>query len=207
VVVLVAILGGVFAIISSSGSGKKSGTTVAAGTLGPENIPFESGTPLAEPSSSVTGQTLNGIECGSTEQLAYHIHSRLTIYVDGVLKPVPAGIGIVKPVTQGSGAQAFTGAGQGGCYYWLHTHAQDGILHVESPTSKLYPLSDAFALWGLPLSSTEVGPAKGTVIAYVNGKKFAGDPQTITLQSHEDIQLDVGKDVAPVTIDWSKSSL
>lgn len=205
-VALVLVLGGVLAIISS-GSGKKTGTTVAAGTLGPEKIPYESGTPLAEPSSSVTGQTLNGVVCGSTEELAYHIHSRLTIYVDGVLKPVPAGIGIVKPVTQGTGATAFTGAAQGGCYYWLHTHAQDGILHVESPTSKLYPLSDAFAIWGLPLSSTQVGPAKGTVIAYVNGKKFTADPQTITLQSHEDIQLDVGKDVPPVTIDWSQATL
>jgi hypothetical protein len=206
VVVLVAVLAGVFALIGTSGSKKVAGTTVAAGTLGPEQIPFESGTPLAGLPTSVTGQTLNGIECGSTEQLAYHIHARLTIYNNGVLAPVPAGIGIIQPVTQGSGAQAFVSQATK-CFYWLHTHAQDGVLHVESPTTKLYPLSDVFAIWGQPLSSTQVGPAKGTVTAYVNGKKFTGDPQTITLSAHEDIQLDVGTDVAPVTIDWSKSSL
>ena len=201
--VLVLALIGVFVLISSSGSG--SGKS-AGGTLGPEKIPYESGALLADLSKGATGQTLNGVECGSTEQLAYHIHSRLTIYVDGVLKAVPAGIGIVKPVTQGTGTDAFTGT-QSGCYYWLHTHAQDGVLHVESPTTKLYPLSDVFALWGQPLSSSQVGPAKGTVTAYVNGKKFTGDPQTITLQSHEDIQLDVGTVVPPVSIDWTPSGL
>jgi len=204
--VLVVALIGVCAIIAGSGGGKAKPTTVAAGTLGAENIPFESGTPLAGLPSSVTGQTLNGVECGSTEQVAYHIHARLTIYVNGTLAPVPAGIGIIQPVSQGSGAQAFV-AQATKCFYWLHTHAQDGVLHVESPTSKLYPLSDVFAIWGQPLSSSQVGPAKGTVIAYVNGKKFTGDPQTITLAAHEDIQLDVGKDVPPVTIDWSKSQL
>ncbi len=199
---------GIFVAIGSSGSSKSktAATTVAAGTLSYENIPFESGTPLAGLSSSVTGQTLNGVECGSTEQLAYHIHARLTIYVNGTLAPVPAGVGIIQPVSSGTGAQAAVGQATK-CFYWLHTHAQDGVLHVESPTSKLYPLSDVFAIWGQPLSATQVGPAKGTVTAYVNGKKFTGDPQKITLSSHEDIQLDVGTDVAPVTIDWSKSQL
>ena len=175
VVVLVAVLGGVFALIGGSGSSKTPGTTVAAGTLSYENVPFESGAPLAGLSSSVTGQTLDGVQCGSTEQLAYHIHSRLTIYVDGVLKPVPAGVGIIQPVSSGTGAQAAVGQATK-CFYWLHTHAQDGVLHVESPTTKLYPLSDVFAIWGQPLSSTQVGPAKGTVTAYVNGKKVHRRP-------------------------------
>jgi hypothetical protein len=208
--VLVVVLAGVFTYIASSGSSgstsASSATNVAAGTLSYEGIPFESGTPLAGLPSSVTGQTINGVECGSTEQLAYHIHARLTIYDNGALAPVPAGVGIIEPVTTGTGAQAAVGQATK-CFYWLHTHAQDGVLHVESPTTKLYPLSDVFAIWGQPLSKTQVGPAKGTVTAYVNGKIFTGDPQTITLSSHEDIQLDVGKIVAPVTIDWSKSQL
>jgi hypothetical protein len=208
VVILVVVLAGVFTYIASSGSSTKTpaSTTVAAGTLGAEEIPFESGTPLAGLPASVTGQTLNGVQCGSTEQLAYHIHARLTIYDNGVLAPVPAGLGIIQPVITGTGSQAFVGSATK-CFYWLHTHAQDGVLHVESPTTKLYPLSDVFAIWAQPLSSTEVGPDKGTVTAYVNGKVYTGDPQNITLSSHEDIQLDVGTVVPPVTIDWSKSGL
>ena len=203
-------LASVFGYIAHSGSTKKpaaaTATPVPAGALSYEGIPYESGALLAGLPSSVTGQTLNGVECGSSEQVAYHVHSRLTIYVDGVLKPVPAGIGIIEPVTAGTGAKAAVGQATK-CFYWLHTHAQDGVLHVESPSEKLYPLSDVFAIWGQPLSPTQVGPAKGTVTAYVNGKTFTGDPQTITLSSHEDIQLDVGTVVPPVSIDWSKTGL
>jgi hypothetical protein len=199
----------VFALINSGGSKSNTPTatssSVPAGTLGYEGIPLQSGTPLAGLEKAATGQTINGIECGATEQLNYHIHSHLTIYVDGVLRAVPLGIGIVEPTTSDTGKGLAASATK--CYYWLHTHTNDGIVHVESPTSKLYPLSDFFAIWGQPLSSDQVGPAKGTVTAYVNGKKFTGDPQTITLSSHEDIQLNVGKDVPPVTTDWSKSQL
>ncbi|MDX6230195.1 MAG: hypothetical protein QOI76_3585 [Frankiales bacterium] len=195
---LVAILVAVFVIISGGGSGKPS-------ALGPEGIAIETGTPLADLSKGATGQTIDGIECGATEQLAYHIHSHLAVYVDGVLRPIPLGIGIVG--LQVRQAQGFPFGGATTCYYWLHTHAQDGVLHVESPTSKLYPLKDVFDIWGQPLSASQVGPAAGKVTAYVNGKLFTGDPTTITLQSREAIQLDVGKDVAPVPVDWSTSQL
>ncbi|MDX6257945.1 MAG: hypothetical protein QOJ11_4279 [Frankiales bacterium] len=187
-----------FVIISGGGSGKPS-------AVGPEGVAIETGTPLADLSKEATGQTIDGIECGATEQLAYHIHSHLAVYVDGVLRPIPLGIGIVGLQVQQ--AQGFPFGGATTCYYWLHTHAQDGVLHVESPTSKLYPLKDVFDIWGQPLSASQVGPAAGNVTAYVNGKLFTGDPTTITLQSREAIQLDVGKDVAPVPVDWSKSQL
>ena len=209
VVVLVLVLVGVFVLISGGGSKSNTATPAALtgspGTIGPEGIPMETGVPLADLSKAATGQTVNGIQCGSTEQLAYHIHSRLTVYVDGALRPIPLGIGIVGLQTQQD--QGFPFAGASKCYYWLHTHATDGVLHVESPTTALYPLSDVFALWGQPLSASQVGPAKGTVTAYVNGKLFTGNPGTITLTPHATIQLDVGKVVPPVAIDWTKSSL
>jgi hypothetical protein len=210
VVALVVILVGAIALIAGNSSSSKkppagAALTASPGTIGPEGIPLETGVPLADLSKAATGQTIDGIQCGSTEQLAYHIHSRLAVYVDGVMRPIPLGIGIVGLQVQQD--QGFPFAAATKCYYWLHTHATDGVLHVESPTTKLYPLSDVFAIWGQPLSATQVGPATGKVTAYVNGKLFTGDPQTITLQSHETIQLDVGKDVAPVAIDWSKSQL
>jgi hypothetical protein len=196
--VLVAILVGVFVITSSGG-----GSTSPA--LGPEGIAIETGTPLAGLSKEATGQTIDGVQCGAEEQVAYHIHSHLAVYVDGVLRPIPLGIGIVGLQVQQTNGSSFASATK--CYYWLHTHADDGIIHVESPTTKLYPLSDVFAIWGQPLSPTQVGPATGKVTAYVNGKPFNGDPATIPLQSREDIQLDVGKVVAPAAVDWSKSAL
>lgn len=194
-----------FVLIGNGGKNKSTPTPTASGALGYEGMPLQVGTPLAGLDKAAKGQTVNGIQCSASEQVAYHIHSHLAVYVDGTLKPIPLGIGIVEPKVQDTGKGEAAGATK--CYYWLHTHTNDGIVHVESPTTKLYPLSDFFAIWGQPLSSSQVGPATGKVTAYVNGKLFTGDPQTITLSSQENIQLDVGKDVPPVSVDWSQSQL
>ena len=56
-----------------------------------------------------------------------------------------------------------------------------------------------FAEWGLPLSSTQVGPAHGKVTAFFNGRIYNGDPADLPLGYHYQIQLDVGTPVvAPV---------
>ncbi len=48
------------------------------------------------------------------------------------------------------------------------------------------------ALWGLKLSTTQVGPAHGKVTALVNGKVWNGRTSAIPLADHSLIQLDVG---------------
>jgi hypothetical protein len=43
---------------------------------------------------------------------------------------------------------------------------------------------------------------------FVDGKRYPGDPRTIRLKSHEDVQIDVGKPVVPPKgIDWSRTQL
>jgi hypothetical protein len=213
VVVLGAVGGGIAAGVAAGGTrshGSASGASdVASATLtgpaGPEVIPLEQGTSLAPASTSADGQTVNGIQCQSNEQVAYHIHSHLTVYVNGALRPLPAGVGIVKPVAQQTPNGAFYEASQ--CYYWLHVHAQDGVIHVEAPSQTTYTLGQFFAIWRQPLTTTQVGPAHGTVTAYVDGVRYSGDPATIPLRSHEDVQLDVGNLVAPKKVDWSHSQL
>ena len=94
------------------------------------------------------------------------------------------------------------------CYYWLHTHTNDGVIHVESPTQRLYTLGDFFDIWRQPLGPTRVGPATGPVTAYVDGKAYPGGPRGVVLREHADIQLDVGSPVAPPQpVDWSRSQL
>src|SRR6187397_2138362 len=48
---------------------------------------------------------------------AYHIHSLVGVKVNGSLYAPPANIGITT------------------CMYWVHTHAADGIVHVEAPAT------------------------------------------------------------------------
>ncbi|MHB8571642.1 MAG: hypothetical protein ACYDAY_01615 [Candidatus Dormibacteria bacterium] len=140
---------------------------------------------------------VQGIQCEAMEQVLFHIHAHLAIFVDGVARGIPEGIGIAPPRQEEQSANGPFVVG-GSCYYWLHAHTADGIIHIESPVQRTFTLGDWFAVWGQPLSSGQVGPARGTVVAYLNGSPFTGDPASIPLTAHAVIQLDVGRDVAPL---------
>ncbi len=89
----------------------------------------------------------------------------------------------------------------GTCFYWLHTHAADGIIHIESPVHRTYTLGDFFNIWGQPLTASQVGPAHGKVTALYNSQVYQGNPADIPLTRHAQIQLMVGTPlIAPVTI-------
>jgi len=137
------------------------------------------------------GATVDGIQCQTMEQAVYHIHVHLAIFVNGTQQTVPLGIGIPDPQIQ----NGFAASGK--CFYWLHTHDASGVIHIESPTHRTYTLGQFFDIWGKTLSSSQVGSAKGQLTVYVDGKRFTGDPRSISFTSHKLIQLDVGKVVPP----------
>ncbi len=183
-------------------------TTTAAGgsPMGPEGIPRETGRLLAPASTSATGRTVDGIQCDAAEQIAYHVHTHLAVYVNGRLRPLPAGVGIVEPEAEATPDGPFDAASR--CYYWLHVHAQDGVIHIESPTLATYTLGQFFDIWGQPLSEDRVGPDRGPLAVFVDGRRVVDDPAAITLGSHRDIQIDVGRPAPPPRpVDWSRSHL
>jgi hypothetical protein len=147
------------------------------------------------PNKAGTGQTVDGVQCQTQEQVLYHIHAHLAILGNGQPISVPMGIGIPDPQVENTTAGPFVVSGS--CFYWLHTHDDSGVIHVESPAQRTYTLGDFFDIWGQPLSATGAAGNSGTVIAYVNGQRYGGDPRQIPLQAHSVIQLDVGTDVAP----------
>src|SRR6476660_7165576 len=73
------------------------GGSARAVPLGPEGAPVPSAPSLAAPASPAPGQNLDGIACGPTEQVAFHVHAHLTIFVRGAARTVPLGIGIAPP--------------------------------------------------------------------------------------------------------------
>jgi hypothetical protein len=192
---------------TSTAAPSGSSTTAAAATPGPEGIPLEQGAPLAPASTTSPGTKIDGvIQCAPLEQLAYHIHIHLQVYDDGKPRSLPAAIGLLGPVSQQTQYGPFYGASK--CYYWLHTHASDGIIHVESPTPRIYTLGMFFDEWRQPLSSTQVASVSGKVTAYLNGKVWKASPRLIPLQPHNQIQLDVGKPLVPFTpISFAGTSL
>jgi hypothetical protein len=158
--------------------------------MGPEGIPLETGACLGLASTTTPGTTVDGIQCAPLEQLAYHIHAHLQVYADGKPRQLPPAIGMLGPVPQHTSEGPFYSASK--CIYWLHTHAADGIIHIESPTKRIYTLGNFFNEWHQPLTATQVATAHGKVTAFVNGQRWMKNLSDIPLKPHYEIQLDVG---------------
>jgi hypothetical protein len=138
---------------------------------------------VRNPGASTADPTINGIPCQTNEQLAVHYHAHLSIIVGGNETNLPAGVGIDQ-TTQ--------------CLYWLHTHASDGVIHIEAPkasAARKFTLADVFAVWGKPLSGTQIGATvltKGQkLVMFVDGKPYTGNPRNIVLGAHKLVVLEV----------------
>src|SRR5262245_4189416 len=180
----------------------------APGKAGGELVPIPDAPELAPAASKATAsQDADGIKCEHNAKLVFHVHSHVTVFVDGEQRAIPAGVGIDPPIGPDNyrpspiGPQFGETPGQ--CLSWLSTRYKDGLIHVESSEERSFTLGDFFRVWGQPLGKDEVGPEKGEVTAIVNGKVWTGDPADISLDAHAQIQLQVGEPlVAPQTIEF-----
>lgn len=123
-----------------------------------------------------------GLPALPSEGTAYHIHQHLDIFVHGNAVPVPPAIGVHE-----SYPPYITS---------LHTHDETGIIHVESPTEAKFYLGQFFDVWGVRLSAECLGAyctdGKNTLVFYVDGKPYSGDPRQIELTAHEEIAISYG---------------
>jgi hypothetical protein len=135
---------------------------------------------------------VSGVECERGERLDYHVHTHLTVIVEGQQVEIAGDIGIRQD-----------------CLFWLHTHSDNGILHVEAPQPRTFTLGQFFAVWDQPLSSTQLlgNPADATheVQATVNGETWTGDPADIPLDDLTTVVLQYGPPfVPPPEYDWGQ---
>ena len=181
------------------------------GSLGYEGVPLQLGPVLSPLYGGLTNQPMGGIQCNTKEQLAYHHHAHVAIFIHGKPYSVPLGIGITPPVEVANSPQgqvAVGSAAANGCFYWIHTHEQDGIVHLESPIARTFELAQFFAVWHVALTAHEIGPYTGTVTATLNGQPWTGDPGSIPLDAHAQIVLNLGSPVVvPPPIDWTSTKL
>ncbi|MEY9848960.1 hypothetical protein ABH940_006064 [Streptacidiphilus sp. BW17] len=157
---------------------------------------------LASPAHQADGGTVDGIvQSNSMEQTVYHIHSHLQVFVNGKQMTIPYGLGIVPPLSlqQAQDGSAFVDGGK--AFYFLHTHDESGIIHVESPTEQQYNLGNFFDVWGQTLDHGQIAGDKGTMTVFVDGKVYTGDPRAIQFKNLEKIQIDIGT-VTPYK-DWT----
>ncbi len=170
------------------------------GPLGPEGVSIPKAPALGRTRLLAVGESVDGIPCQGGEQVLFHIHAHLTIFIRGIARQVSAGIGIAPPYQVETTPRGAFVAGAS-CFMWLHTHSADGIIHTESPVNHTYTLGEFFDIWGQPLDREQVGSAHGPVTALFNGRVFTGNPREIPLLAHAQIQLEVGRPlVAPEKI-------
>ncbi len=126
-----------------------------------------------------------GLQPPANEQLVYHIHQHLDLWVNGQKVTVPQYVGIqIAP------------GGQSATFAEMHTHAPNDILHVETGRPVTFNLGQFFGVWGVRLTRSCIGSFKGScgrVQMWVNGKKYVGNPAKLVLKSHQEIALVLGK--------------
>ena len=192
----VVLVGGVVggAIVANAHS--KSTADAAAQHTAPTSASgADSSPPWNAPADPSARAKAAGLAMLSSEGTVEHIHSHLSVTVDGKPVAVPALVGIDETNAQISP---------------LHTHDQSGIVHVESPVKATFTLGQVFTEWNVALATGKIGSyssASGdTVTTFVDGKPVAGDPAAITLADHEDIDIVVTKSgekaTAPAAFTW-----
>lgn len=134
-----------------------------------------------------------------TEGVKLHIHQHLDIYVDGKHVTVPPLIGIART---GNPQQPYELAE-------LHTHATDGVIHLESERAQAFSLGQFFGVWGLYLAKNCVGnlcSPPNDFSVYVDGAKIpaTADPTRLVLQEHDEIAIVYGTPPAtiPSSYNW-----
>jgi hypothetical protein len=199
------------AACSSSKSGGSSTSITAPAPSSSDPMPYPA------PSDPMARARAAGLVPEPAEQLQYHVHAHLDVFVNGKHIIVPAGLGIDITNRRVHKFETDGMAAWGGivipcaeaCISPLHTHDVTGILHTESSTRHDNTLGQLFTEWNVRLDAncfaTYCRPAQALAI-YVNGTKFDGDPTTIPLSDHKEIAIIAGTPPAqiPNTADWNQ---
>jgi hypothetical protein len=151
---------------------------------------LQTGAPPWPSESSLLASRLrpSGLDALTMEGTALHHHEHLDLYVNGRHVTVPALVGIDE---------------QAGFLTELHTHDASGIVHVESPVKRSFTLGQFFCEWGVKLNETCLGPYRGRLAWWVNGKRMRGNPALLPLRQHQEIVLAAGRPPATVPTSYA----
>src|ERR687887_75579 len=123
--------------------------------------------------------SVDGIQCNAIEQLVFHNHAHLDIFINGQPYTIPSQVGIVPSK----------------CIYWLHTHDDSGVIHIESPVTRNFTLGQFFDIWNKKFTNTQIlnnmVNSKNTLSVYVNGSKINPivNYRDIKLSGHNEIAI------------------
>ena len=124
---------------------------------------------------------ISDITCDEVEHLVYHNHTKLIIKIQNETLDIPAGIGIIPK----------------DCIFWLHTHDDSGIIHIESPIKNAFSLDQFLKVWSIfdnssfikNISKNDI-PANVSMISENGSKIKSDDYKNIILENNAIITLD-----------------
>ena len=181
---------------SSGGSADRRAQAIEA-LLWSRTRPFGVGPAFAPPAFGArvaAAQTVAGLRCGTPAGRVYGVH--VEVFAANRAVRVPAGIGVAPPQRR---AGALVAGGR--CSYPMRTLEPTGVVQVAPAAGPSATLGALFALWGQPLGPRRlagfVAPTGQRVVAYVNGRRWPGDPGGIPLRRHDAVVVEVGTPVRP----------
>ncbi len=121
-----------------------------------------------------TYAAVDGIPCETQEYSTFHIHAHLDVFVNGQHVTVPKYVGIM----------------DNSCLYWLHTHDDSGIMHIESTQQQNFTLSQFIDMW----RATNTGvPPNDEPIIFINGQEVSTKLADTELNAHDEVTIVYGQ--------------
>lgn len=123
-----------------------------------------------------------------------HEHANLQVFVEGEPVAVPVDIGL-----------------DGNTHASLHTHDEEGVIHVESETRREFTLGEFFDVWGVRLNGTCLGGYCATgaeqLKVWVDGEEVTGNRRDVVLTDETVLVVTFGTeeqlpDPIPSTFDF-----
>jgi hypothetical protein len=112
----------------------------------------------------------------------FHHHALLHIYVNGLLVPLAANIGL-DPAKHLESS--------------LHTHDHTGVIHMEAAHPFPFTLGDFFSVWGVKLGPAQLGGLTGygaeKLHFYLNGRPLS-DPADHVFANNDSVVIGYGAD-------------
>jgi hypothetical protein len=179
----IAVAGGAVAglLLTRAGPTHRAVSAVGGKTIDWNSVPhLQKAAPPWSSQSNLLAQRLRPSELHALtmEGTVLHHHEHLDLYVNGTHETVPALVGIDQ---------------QAGFLTELHTHDASGIIHVESPARRSFTLGQFFCEWGVKLSANCLGPYRGRLAWWVNGRRMHGNPALLPLRQHQEIVIAAGR--------------
>jgi hypothetical protein len=147
--------------------------------------------PALTPRSSLSSSSplpIDNIQCNTMEQPVFHIHAHMDIIINGIYFAIPAQIGIIPDK----------------CFFWVHTHDESGIIHIETPVNREFTVGQFFDIWNKKFNNNQIFDkvvnGSNILSVYLNGNK---EPNGVNyrdtkLHAHDEIAIVYG--TAPSTI-------